>query len=206
VLLLRVQLPDRPGSLGVVATAMGTVGADISAIEIIEKADGEAINDFMVTMPPHAMPDSLVSVCNELDGVRVLWVSRYPENWGIESDLDAVDQMSVDPARALEVLVSSAPKVFHCQWALALDGQGAALARTELAPDITPETLSALSPWGSLRASELDEGWSPGWGETTIAVCPLSGGGAVVLGRQGGPQFLASELRRLQYLSSMAAT
>ena len=30
VFLLRIALPDRPGSLGAIATAMGTVGADIS--------------------------------------------------------------------------------------------------------------------------------------------------------------------------------
>ena len=32
---MRVTLPDRPGSLGAVATAMGGVGADINAVEIV---------------------------------------------------------------------------------------------------------------------------------------------------------------------------
>lgn len=36
--MIRIQLPDTPGSLGSVATAMGTANADISAIEIVEKA------------------------------------------------------------------------------------------------------------------------------------------------------------------------
>ena len=35
--MIRIQLPDTPGSLGSVATAMGTANADISAIEIVEK-------------------------------------------------------------------------------------------------------------------------------------------------------------------------
>ena len=33
--LMRVTLPDRPGSLGSVATAMGGVGGDINAVEIV---------------------------------------------------------------------------------------------------------------------------------------------------------------------------
>lgn len=33
--MIRIQLPDTPGSLGSVATAMGTANADISAIEIV---------------------------------------------------------------------------------------------------------------------------------------------------------------------------
>ena len=46
--LLRVALPDRPGSLGAVATALGTAGADIQAVEIVEKYEGFAVDDFMV--------------------------------------------------------------------------------------------------------------------------------------------------------------
>ncbi|MDQ3591372.1 MAG: amino acid-binding protein, partial [Actinomycetota bacterium] len=34
--LLRVELPDVPGSLGTLASALGTTGADIQAIEIVE--------------------------------------------------------------------------------------------------------------------------------------------------------------------------
>ena len=35
--LLRVELPDVPGSLGRVASAIGEAGGDIEAIEIVEK-------------------------------------------------------------------------------------------------------------------------------------------------------------------------
>ncbi len=35
--LLRVELPDVPGSLGRLATAIGEAGGDIEAIEIVEK-------------------------------------------------------------------------------------------------------------------------------------------------------------------------
>ena len=47
--LLRVELPDVPGSLGALATALGTAGADIEAIEIVEhRAGGVAVDDVLL--------------------------------------------------------------------------------------------------------------------------------------------------------------
>ncbi len=37
VLLIPVQMPNRPGALGAVASALGAIGADISLVEIVEK-------------------------------------------------------------------------------------------------------------------------------------------------------------------------
>ena len=53
---MRVTLPDRPGSLGAVATAMGGVGADINAVEIVEKGAGIVVDDFIVDLPPNQLP------------------------------------------------------------------------------------------------------------------------------------------------------
>jgi len=44
VYLMRVSLPDRPGSLGLVASAVGSVGGDINAVEIVEKGDGVVVD------------------------------------------------------------------------------------------------------------------------------------------------------------------
>ena len=71
VLILRIQVPDIPGALGKVATTMGTVDADISAVEIVEKGDGYAIDDFILSLPTETMPDTLVSTCDQLEGVKV---------------------------------------------------------------------------------------------------------------------------------------
>ncbi|MDM2133999.1 amino acid-binding protein, partial [Mycobacteroides abscessus] len=38
--LLRLQLADRPGSLGSVAVALGTVGADILSLDVVERGPG----------------------------------------------------------------------------------------------------------------------------------------------------------------------
>jgi len=38
--LLRVQLEDRPGSLGSLAVALGSVGADILSLDVVERSAG----------------------------------------------------------------------------------------------------------------------------------------------------------------------
>ena len=98
--LLRVELPDVPGSLGRVASAIGEAGGDIEAIEIVEKRhDGTAVDDVLLEIAPGAMPDSIVSACNALDGVRVVWISRYAAGGNLFLDLEAVEELTADPAR-----------------------------------------------------------------------------------------------------------
>ncbi|MDO4411933.1 amino acid-binding protein [Cutibacterium sp.] len=202
--MIRIQLPDTPGSLGLVATAMGTADADISAIEIVETGDGYVVDDFMLTLPPTTMPDTLVSACDMLDGVQVLWLSRYPENWSIESDIAALNRMSEDPEHSAEILCGAVPVVFHTQWAALFDDNGQVIISTALSPEFTPDGIARLTPMNRSHVTELEAGWMPGWGDTVIAVVPLSRGRCLVAGRQGGPGFLASELNRLQHMAALA--
>ncbi|EUA13996.1 putative amino acid-binding ACT domain protein [Mycobacterium xenopi 4042] len=43
---------DRPGSLGSLAVALGSVGADILSLDVVERASGYAIDDLVVELPP----------------------------------------------------------------------------------------------------------------------------------------------------------
>ena len=116
--LLRVELPDVPGSLGRVATAIGEAGGDIEAIEIVEKRDGTAVDDVLLEMHGGAMPDSIVSACNALDGVRVMWISRYAAGGNIFLDLEVVEELTADPAKALDRVVDLLPVAFRADWAM----------------------------------------------------------------------------------------
>ena len=90
--LLRVELPDVPGSLGRLASAIGEAGGNIDAIEIVGKdpIDGTATDDVFVAADG-VMPDSIVSACTALDGVKVLWISRYAAGGNLFLDLEAVE-------------------------------------------------------------------------------------------------------------------
>ena len=69
--LLRVQLEDRPGSLGSLAVALGSVGADILSLDVVERGSGYAVDDLVIELPAGAMPDMLITAAEGLTGVRV---------------------------------------------------------------------------------------------------------------------------------------
>jgi hypothetical protein len=205
MLLLRVQLPDRPGSLGAVASALGTVGADIHAVEIIDRGPDYAIDDFMLNLPQSALPEELLSACALIEGVKVLWVSHYHSDWGVESDIATLNRMASEPENAGQILTEESPIVFHSTWAILVDvTAGTVLESSSMAPEIDGAELSVFGGMDATYATELAAGWQPGWGDTLIAVAALSGGRAIVIGRNGGPAYLPVELVRLQHLATLA--
>jgi len=108
--LLRVELPDVPGSLGALATALGSAKADIEAIEIVEhRADGTAVDDVLLELPHDVLPEALITACHRLDGVKVQWISRYNAGASLSMDLEAVESFTSEPDRAIEQLVSVIP-------------------------------------------------------------------------------------------------
>jgi len=69
--LIRVQLPDRPGALGAVATALGEVGVDILSLDVVERRSGIAIDDLVVELPAGRLPDVLITAAESVEGVEV---------------------------------------------------------------------------------------------------------------------------------------
>jgi hypothetical protein len=206
--LLRVELPDVPGSLGRVATAIGEAGGDIEAIEIVEhRPDGTAVDDFLLEMAPGMMPDSVVSACNILDGVHVVWVSRYAAGGNLFLDLEVVEQLTQNPVTAFDELVDSLPVTFRSDWAVRLCRTESGVKQvhgTSAAPDLGDEQ----GAWLPLpRAARLDvaEGWRQLHG-CVLAGAPLSEQEVVVIGRRGGPEILDSEVARLGHLAALAVT
>ena len=48
--LVRVWLPDRPGALGLVASRIGAVDGDIVGIDVLERGDNVAVDEFAVLL------------------------------------------------------------------------------------------------------------------------------------------------------------
>jgi hypothetical protein len=192
--LLRVELPDVPGSLGRLASAIGEAGGDIGAIEIIEKGlDGRAVDDVLLETVPGALPDSIVSACTALEGVRVLWISRYAAGGNLFLDLEAVEELTAHPERSLDRLVDLLPVVFRCDWGARVHRSAGMLHASEAAP---PEV-----PWvpldGTTRLEVEDD-------VNLACAARIDHDEILVMARRGGPEFLDSELARLGHLTSLA--
>jgi hypothetical protein len=212
--LLRVQLVDRPGSLGSLAVALGQVGADILSLDVVERASGCAIDDLVVDLPPGTMPDRLITAAEALNGVRVDSIRPHTGLLEAHRELELIDHVAAagEKLDKLKMLADEAPKVLRVGWCTVL-------RLTESAVDLVvggpgaPETLPAEAPWLPLdHAAALDGSadWVPKvWRDmdTTLAAAPLGEPHtAVMLGRPGGPGFRPSEVARLGYLAGIVAT
>lgn len=69
--LLRIWLPDRPGTLGLVASRIGAVGGDIVSIDILGRTEGRAVDEFVIELAGAHLVELLGSEIHEVDGVRV---------------------------------------------------------------------------------------------------------------------------------------
>jgi hypothetical protein len=191
-----------------VATAIGEAGGDIEAIEIVEhRSDGTAVDDVLLELAPGTMPDSVVSACNLLDGVHVLWVSRYAAGGNVFLDLEAVEQITQNPATACDDLVDLLPMTFRADWAarvMATDSGLKQVHATTAAPDLGDQQASWFPLTRACRL-EVDPGWSQ-LAHNVVAGAPFGRTEIVLIGRRGGPDILESEIARLAHLTGLALT
>jgi hypothetical protein len=71
---LQVVLPDTPGSLGAVASAIGFAGGDIRGLVVMKSEDGRGYDDITVAVPG-SDPSDLIDVLTAIGGVEVLSVT-----------------------------------------------------------------------------------------------------------------------------------
>lgn len=211
--LLRVVLPDRPGMLGAVATAIGEAGGDIVSLDVVGRGPAGAVDDLLVVLPPGGLADRLISSAQSVPGVVVESLRPYRGGADLHRDLELVDELAASPCDALDLLVGNVPGVFRAGWALLLEQRGDGTLLSPAASPGAPGTEALRVPWlplTSARRMDAREQWVPErWKVpgTELAAAPVGGPGrAVLVGRPGGPRFRASEVLRLAHLAGITAT
>jgi hypothetical protein len=208
--LLRLVLPDRPGALGAVATALGQLGADIMSVDIIERSPGFAVDDLVVELPADKLADTLITAASTVDGVSVESIRPYAGQIDPHRELELLDALATKPDPTGQVLAEGVARIFRAGWAVVLgapvDGVVDILGGSSAAPELT----SLAAPWWpATPARVLDAAaeWAPrDWDAvgTELAVAPL-GDGALLLGRPA-LRWLPAELIRLNHLAGIAAS
>ena len=210
--LLRVELEDRPGTLGSLAVALGLVGADILSLDVVERGQGYAVDDLVVDLPAGAMPDALITAAEALQGVRVEAIRPHTGLLEAHRELELIQHVAAaERPDKLRVLVDEAPRVLRVGWCTVVELTDTGPRRVAGSSG-APETQAATTPWMPIAAATaLDTAaeWVPQlWRDmdTSLAAAPLGHPKtAMVLARPGGPQFLGAEVARLGYLAGIVA-
>ncbi|MGI9002273.1 MAG: amino acid-binding protein [Pseudonocardia sp.] len=210
--LLRVVLPDKPGSLGALATALGNAGADILGVDVVERNHGYAVDDLSVELPPGRPPDVLITAAESVPGMQVESVRPHSGRMETHHELELIEEITGDPAHGLELLAEGVPRIFRAGWALVAAREGTRAYRLAESA-AAPETIAGDLPWLPLkRVIVIDPAvhWVPEpWSalDTELAAAPFGPNPrALVVGRPGGPAFRPSELARLAHLAGIVTT
>jgi hypothetical protein len=217
--LLRLVVPDKPGILGAVATALGTAGIDIVSLDVLERGNGVAVDDVVVELPVGRLPDTLITAAQAVPGVSVESLRPFAGPLDTHRELELLDALArAAEGTASKLLAAELPRVFHSGWAVVLSAVDASVAgaapwEVAAASDAAPTFEGLELPWMPLAGPRLlpsEDDWLPErWREMAIEMmaAPYGGPGcAVVLGRSGGPAFRRSELLRLAHLTGIATT
>jgi hypothetical protein len=209
--LLRVQLPDKPGALGAVATALGTIGADILSVDVVERGGGAAVDDLVVELPSGRLPDVLITAAESVEGVDVDAVRPYAGVLDTHRELELVEAIAEDPRSGLEVFTEGVPKIVRAGWAMTVSGEGRSVSRLA-ASTAAPQAADVAMPWLPLQRATVLDGESPWvpdtWQQlgTELAATPVGKPDrALLVARPGGPMFRAAEVARLAHLAGIVA-
>ncbi len=72
---LRIEVINKPGMFGKVATAIGNVGGDIDAVDIVSVGKGVIIRDITVNARDEAHEKQIVESAKKVEGAKVIHVS-----------------------------------------------------------------------------------------------------------------------------------
>jgi hypothetical protein len=205
---IRLSVPDRPGSLGTVTSAIGAVGADIVKIDVLESESGRALDDVFVVVRDVT---HLTSVRARLDNMASITVTglQYPAPPVTgHAELELVDQVLSRPERGLQTLVDGAPHAFGADWAALVEYGPDAVVLGVLAISVHspgPDSVVITSPSRLASIRMTPPGSDSPYGGA--ALVPIGSGPlALVLVREEGPEFHRSELWRVGQVGQIIGT
>jgi hypothetical protein len=68
---LRCDVPDRPGTLAALAGAISAAGGDIVAVDVVETADGRALDDLGIVIEPSQL-QAMIEAVQAIDGLELI--------------------------------------------------------------------------------------------------------------------------------------
>jgi malate dehydrogenase (oxaloacetate-decarboxylating) len=136
-IVMRVRLPQRPGSFGQVATAIGTTGATLGAIDLVRGETGMAIQirDITVACIDASHGERVVAAVGKIDGVSVdeVWDRTFELHVGGKIEVTATvplegrDDLSMAYTPGVARICSAIHADADRAWALTIKGNTVAV-------------------------------------------------------------------------------
>jgi len=204
---MRCSLPDTPGALGSLATALGHLPASIVSMWVVEQEGDYAVDEFC--LEAQGVPiETLRSTLQSIPGVVVETVRRIDRLPDPLAALSLADQLAKRVGPSVQTLVDGLPTALASAWAMIVrfTPELELVASSDGAP--VPGVLE--TPWLPLSgARRLPHGpWMPqNWRmmRFELAAAPLGPlSRTIIVGRWAGMRYRGSELRQLELLAEMA--
>ncbi len=155
--LLRVELPDRPGALGAVASRIGAVRGDLVAVEVVEHREGKAVDEFVVELADGDHLSLLLSEIAEVDGVAlqdVRPVSGRRHDRRLEAYTTALIILNErSPHGVLGALVTRVCAELDATWSAVLDVEGISVIASHGRPPAMQWLVSSLDASRTARTA-----------------------------------------------------
>jgi hypothetical protein len=123
---MRIWLPDAPGVLGAVAAEIGAVGGNVSGLEVLERAAGVAIDEFVVELPDE--PGAVDAVCKRIRTIAGAGVEEVRELVTAAQDREdtvlnaaAAILAAATPTAAMNSLSGQLMSLFDLTWLAVVD-------------------------------------------------------------------------------------
>jgi hypothetical protein len=212
--LVRVELADRPGALGAVASRIGAVRGDVVGVEILDRHGGRALDEFLVELPDGAHVDLLTSEIEEVDGAVVETVHSLAAGAG-DARTDAYDGAAAfvaerSPEGALQLLTGLARRELSAAWSAVVDtGTAAGFANgngggSGVRVDVAVVCADGPAPagcWLAAYAFDVEHGGRLPAAE--IAWAPLAAWDLALAVGRPGRRFVDAERSRLEALARL---
>ncbi len=195
--LIRLQLPDRPGALGAVASRIGALRGSVISIDILQRDGGSVIDELGVELDEDDIGELLVAEILEVDGVSVEAVRQIegPVPDRHSELLDTVTELfrQKTPTGVIEYLTSRVRSTMAADFAASVHPEVAQpVAVVGDAPDGVE--LSALAATGPGDAG----------GPAAVVTAAMGRAGVVLVVGRADLAFRHHERRRIQTMAELA--
>ena len=214
--LIRVQLPDRPGALGAVASRIGSVGGDVISIDILEREHGVVVDELGVGLAGGHLVDLLRDEILEVDGVVIESIrpvegampDRHAELLGMATELFK----QVSSTALLDHLVVRVRRSLAATFAAIYDCVAAEVVTVDGEPPLA-EQLADVSA-SLVRASTAVGDPAPGAGlptdgivvagDASLAAAGMAQDGLVLVVGRADPILRERELQWISIMAELA--